>query len=220
MKKILLLFLSLLLLAGCSLVKLEDKDILQIVDENLSIDNKMHNTVFNGYNLYVPRGLKVNEKNDYNIIITDNENTYYLYVDVVSYYYKVEKDIDVFNDAYISKRLSYNGKFGYINLFDRGENYFVEYMYNYSKIEAFVDKDYIKNAVMNMSYILNSIKYNDSVINDMLGENVLDFQEETVDIFKSKKDSDKFLQYIEYDNNKYSDEDEEEEENEQYNIND
>ena len=76
MKKI-LLFLSLLLLAGCSLIKLEDKDILQIVDENLSIDNKLHNSVFNGYNAYIPRGLKVNEKNDYNIIISDKKNTYY-----------------------------------------------------------------------------------------------------------------------------------------------
>lgn len=205
MKKICVLFLSLLLLTGCSFVKVVNKDINNIINDTLSKNIDLCNHVSNGYKFYAPRGLKVNEKNDSNIILTDNNNTYYMYIDKVAYYYKTPNEFEPYNDLYLSKKLSFNGKLGYINIFEKDEKYFIEYMYNYAKIEAYVEKYYLNNAIINISYILNSIQYNDSVIDTLLGENALDYNEEKVDIFTSKREDGNFLEYIEQFDNNYLD---------------
>ena len=68
-------------------------------------------------------------------------------------------------------------------------------MYNYSKIEAYVSKDYLNDALMNMSYILSTIKFNDEVINKYIGSKGTVSQEEDFNIFDSKKENDSFLTY-------------------------
>ena len=44
-------------------------------------------------------------------------------------------------------------------------------------MEAVVKETEINETIMNMSYILSSIQYNDIVIDSLIGENVLDFKE-------------------------------------------
>lgn len=59
-------------------------------------------------------------------------------------------------------------------------------MYNYSKIEVEADRDDINDIVLNTSYILSTVKFNDNVIKVILDEDFL-VSEEKYDIFTSKK---------------------------------
>ena len=70
-------------------------------------------------------------------------------------------------------------------------------MYNYSKIETYIEKDSLNKVIANISTILNSVSYNNEVLNTLIGENVLKYNEETYDIFKTKRQTGDFLDYIE-----------------------
>ena len=61
-------------------------------------------------------------------------------------------------------------------------------MYNYAKIEVIIDEDRINDVVSYAMIVLSSIKYNDEIINNLMGENVLDYKEIDFDIFKTNKD--------------------------------
>ena len=69
----------------------------------------------------------------------------------------------------------------------------IEIIYNYAKIEVMVDKDMIKNALANSISILNSIKYNDEVIEQLLNDDNLDYTEEVFDMFKDYHDNSDIL---------------------------
>ena len=76
--------------------------------------------------------------------------------------------------------------------------YLIEFMYNYAKIEALVTKENINEVVLNSSYILSTIKYNDNVIKLILDEDFFVNKEERYDIFKSTSTSNSFeLEYNE-----------------------
>ena len=73
-------------------------------------------------------------------------------------------------------------------------------MYNYAKIEVMVDKDMINETIANSLIILSSIKYNDDIINNLMGKNILNYREETFTIFDKEKNDSDFLEVIqEYD---------------------
>ena len=80
-------------------------------------------------------------------------------------------------------------------------------MYNYAKIEGYCNKNDLVDTVNSISYILSSIKYNDNVIQTLLGDKRYDLSNnQTYNIFKTKKNSSNFLDYVnEYD--KYNGED-------------
>lgn len=201
MKKIIVVFLSLLLLTGCTVVDFSNKSTVNIVNDVLSKNIELYNNVFEGYKFYVPRGLKVIDKNKYNCKILSDDDVFYLYVDVISYYYKIKKDFNTNKDKVLSTSINYDGKFGYIQVSKVNDKYFVEFMYNYSKIEAYIDKEKLNESVLNMTYILSSISYNDRVIETLIDENVLDYKEEKFDIFESKTENSNFLEALEkYDN--------------------
>jgi len=77
------------------------------------------------------------------------------------------------------------------------DKYFLEVMYNYAKIEAYVDESDLYNTFLNICYILSTINFNDSAISYKLSNQELESTIEEFDIFKAKKDEDNFLQYIE-----------------------
>ena len=133
------------------------------------------------------------DTNQYNEVLYSNGNYYYLYIDIISYYYGVTKEYEVNKDAYYSKKININGKIGYLEINKQENNrYFVEFMYNYSKIEALCDYEDINDIVLNSSYILSTIKFNDKVIKTVLDDEFL-VSEEKYDIFSSKKDTGDFL---------------------------
>ena len=203
MKKIYAFFLSLLLLTGCSTIDLysNQNNAIKILNDAFLRKINLYNNVFEGYKFYTPRGLKVIDKNKYNCKILTDDETLYLYVDVVSYYYKKTKPYYTKNNMVVSKDLSYDGKTGYLQVTEINNKYFIEFMYNYSKIEAYINKDNLNETILNMTYILASIDYNDNAIKTLVDQNALDYKEEKFDIFESKSDKSNFLEALEkYDN--------------------
>lgn len=199
MKKIIvLLSIVLLSITGCSVTRLDDKDIEKNISILLSEKVNITNVNFEGYNYFVPSGLKFLNKEDYNAIFKDRfENKYYLYVDVIAYYHKIENSYEENKDAYYSDKFEYRKKSGYIEINKVSDKYFVEYVFNYGKMEALVPKDDLVRVVNNMSYVLRSIDYNDKVLDSLVGENVLSYAEETFSLFETEASQDDFLDVVE-----------------------
>lgn len=196
MKKYICLTLALFLLTGCSIIKVEEESFDSIINTVLYADSNLVNASYDGYKFYLPRGTIVDEKKQYNLEIKDKDNYYYLYVDTIAYYYKTKKEHLVDNTLFYSKNLEYKNNFGYVDISKIGDKYFLEVMYNYAKIEAYVDRN-VYDAFLNICYILSTIQFNDSAISYQLSNQELEVTTEEFDIFNSKKDADNFLQYIE-----------------------
>jgi hypothetical protein len=141
--------------------------------------------------------MTVEEKKEYNLKINDDENSYYLYVDTIAYHYKTNNTFTINNKNFFSEILENGNLSGYIDIEEDEDRYFVVLMYNYAKIESYVPKDYLNDALTNMSYVLSTINFNDKVIEEYVGNKGTVSQEESFDIFDSKKESDSFLKYEE-----------------------
>ena len=192
MKKLIIIA-CLLLVCGCSVVRIDTTDIDNIVSVVLSKDNTLYNQIGKGYKYYVPRGVSYMDTNANNDVLYSNGNYYYLYIDIISYYYQVVKDYEMNSNAYYSKIVDIGGKKGYLEINEQKDGrYFVEFMYNYAKIEAIVDQEDINDVVLDASYILSTVKFNNNVIKTMLDDNFL-VTEEKYDIFTSKQETDDFL---------------------------
>ena len=184
------------------MVRINTNSVDNIINVILSKNNHLYNRVGKGYKYYVPRGVNYIDTDELNDKLYSNGNYYYLYIDAVSYYYNIDFEYQVDDNAYYSRLIDINDKKGYLEI-NKTENdkYYIEFMYNYSKIETKVDYDDINNTILNASYILSTIKFNNNVIKIMLNEDYFVNKEEKYDIFNSKKQSDTFLKY-ESDENK------------------
>lgn len=203
MKKITILLLSVILLTGCTVVRIDTKSIDNTINVVLSKKNQLYNQVGKGYKYYIPRGVNYIDTSELNDRLYSNGNYYYLYIDVISYYYQKEFDYQINKNAYYSRKLNFNGQHGYLEINKNKDKYFIEFMYNYAKIEAMVDKEDINDVVLNASYILSTIKFNSNVIKLMLDEDFFSKKEKKYDIFTSKKNISNFVEYFdEEDNNK------------------
>jgi len=215
-KKLLILTLVILTITGCT--NLSNTSLDEITNTMLSSKINLANTVFDGYKYYVPRGLRLIMKNDYNASLLDEyNNTYYLYIDIISYYNNEKLDYNTDKNAYFSKKLNYNDKDGYLEItkIKDSDYYFIEYMYNYGKIESFVKEKELNSAIINMSSILASLTFNRKVLETIVGNKVLNYKEDTYDVMKPKGSTatkDTYLEYEEkygvyegYGNNKAED---------------
>ncbi len=197
MKKIIVLLSIMLLVTGCSIKKLDDSDIGNNIKILLSEKSDLHNVYFEGYKYYVPKGLKFIDKEDYNALLTDRmNNQYYLYIDAISYYHKVENTYKINENSHYSKILDYNKKTGYLQIDDYEDKYFIQFVFNYAKVEAFIDKNSLTDAINYMCYMLRSVKYNDAVLESLIGENILSYQEENYSLFETQT-TDDFLDVVE-----------------------
>lgn len=203
-KKVLITLLILFTFTGCSLTieNISNDDILKNVDIILSDNIKYSNKDAVGYQYYLPNNMNVKSSSEFNEILTSSNVTYYLYADIVSYYYKTKSNYSLESSAYISKKLSYNKKDGYLEINKQEDKYYVEMMFNYAKMESLVSENELNEVVSNMSYILSSIKYNKNVIETLIGNKKYELSDsETYNIFKTKKKANNFLDYVnEYDN--------------------
>ncbi|MCI8394755.1 MAG: hypothetical protein HFH86_04685 [Bacilli bacterium] len=206
MKKIILLLMFLFFFSGCSNLKEESLDsILNLgVTSNVAISN-VNRT---GYKYYLPKGIKNIDSKDYNEIIYSDKYPFYLYVDVVSYFNKVQEKYVEKNDFFYSKAIYYQDKYGYLQIHNILEDkYFVEIMYNYAKIEVIVTEKDIRETVAYAIAILESITYNDTVLGSLMGENVLNSNELEFNIFETAKSESNYLEFVEqYDQYKNNDE--------------
>ena len=202
-KNKIILFLFIFLFAGCSAVNINTNNYLKNINDILKRNNKYTSDNAIGFQYKLPVGVTKIESNEFNEVLISNNEKYYLYADVVSYYYKTENKYKVDKKAFLSSELKYNDKTGYVEVNEDNGKYFIEMMFNYSKIEGYVDKKDLRNTLNNMAYILSSVKYNDSVIENLLGDEKYNLSEnQKYNIFNLKKNkSSSFLKYeSEYDN--------------------
>ena len=192
MKKVLLIIGLIFLITGCTNVNdLTYEEIIQ----NFGTNSSRTNTYRTGYRYYLPRGMQVNDSTLFNEILEDGKNTYYLYVDAVSYLNQVEYEYEVNQDSLYSTAISNEDKFGYVEINLReNDKYLVEIMYNYAKIEVIVDEANINEVMLSAISILKSIVYNDSVITNLLEDDVLNYAEEELDIFNNNSNNDNYIE--------------------------
>lgn len=195
MKKIMLIILLMLVLTGCSIVRIDTNSIENILNVILTKDNDLYNQVGQGYKYYLPGGVTYIGSDDLNDILYCNGTYYYLYIDAIDYYYQTENVYKINKDAYYSRKISKDDVFkynGYLEITEEDNLYYMEFFYNYSKIEAMVKKDDINNAVLNASYILSTVKYNRNIIDLMLDDDYFTNKTGKYNDYNTKSDSGKF----------------------------
>jgi len=192
-KKILLILVMILCLVGCTNVKdLTYNDIIN----TLSLKAKNANTYKQGYQYYVPKGLMIEDAGSNYTILTSSDITYYLYVDLVSYINNKDISYEINNNLVYSEKINYQDKSGYVEIkLWENNQYLIEIMYNYAKIEVMVEENLINKALINSISILNSVKYNDSVIERLLNDNELNYTEEVFELFENDKVNSDILEY-------------------------
>ena len=198
MKRVLCMLATVLLLCGCS--KINDKNYDELINSVVASNYKMENTYRTGYKYYTPTNMDILNTLDYNETLADDNYKYYFYVDVVSYYNRVIESFNEDEKAVYSKSINYEDKYGYIeiNKWKNGK-YLLEIMYNYAKIEVIVDEENIKSAITNAMVVLSSVKYNNNILESIVGENVLTAKEIEFNIFETKKNESNFLKVSEED---------------------
>lgn len=193
MKKLFLLVAILFILTGCASV--QSSSIEEILNSSMNSLVDVVNVNRKGYSYYLPRGLSIKSSHDYNEIISDQKYLYYLYVDIVSYNSEVTFSYNINDEAYYSASLSNNGEKGYIEINNyENDQYLIEIMYNYAKIEVIVDKYDLPKAISNSLIILSSVKYNSEILETIVGENILTSKEIEFNIFETKKTESNFLE--------------------------
>ena len=193
------MLLSIILFTGCTVVRIDTTNIDNIISIVLSKKNTLYNRVGKGYKYYVPRGVTYIDTTELNDKLYSNGNYYYLYIDAVSYYHKVKVNYKENKDAYYSKKIDVSGKEGYLEIQkQKNDKYVIEFVYNYAKIEAMVDKEDINEVVLNASYILSTVKFNNKVIKLMLNETYFTNKEEKYDIFADKDNNVSNSHVVEY----------------------
>ena len=205
MRKKLVILALLFLTTGCSAQNLNDLSIEDCANYVINSDVNIANINKVGYRYYLPRGFSVINDVDYNETLISDGNKYYMYIDIVSYYNNKTPTYNEDSNAYFSKKIKANNKEGFLEIREENDNFFIEMMYNYAKIEVLVEEKDIKEVVTNISYILSSLRYNKNVISNLIDEDVLDFEEKTYTLAKPKEEMEtkNILEYAEeYDNYK------------------
>ena len=192
MKKCILL-LSTLILTGCSVVRIDTNSLDNIVDVVLSKNNTLYNKDGQGYKYYIPNGVTHIDTDDLSHTLYYKGEYLYLYVDIVSYYYKNKIEYKKNDYAYFSKKINRNDKTGYVEVIKKDDLYYVNFYYNYARIEALVTKDNLSNTILNASYILSTIKYNKGLIKTMLDDEYLINKAGKYDLFKTNDKTEKFV---------------------------
>lgn len=177
LKKMALFMLATLLLTGCSIVRINTNNYDANINKILKRKTHKINTNSIGYQYYLLNGITKKEGNGFNQVLRSSNGTYYMYVDLVSYYHKNSKTYEVKDDLYISKIINYKDNTGYLEVIDKKDYYYVKAMYNYSKIEAHINKKKINDALSEIFYTLSSVKYNDTIIEEILGNDKYDLSE-------------------------------------------
>ncbi len=165
--KLIFLTVIILLITGCTRIT---NDLDQVIEAVFESDKAPVNTVSTNYELYIPFGVKQEDDSEYNQKFIIKNYYAYLYVDTISYFYKNALNYKSNTDYdYYFKELNYNGKTGYIGINKVEDDlYYVQSIYNYSKIEFYADYDNLPIILANTLIIQKSIKYNDNLIGTQL----------------------------------------------------
>ena len=193
-KKVLLVCLT-FLLVGCTRVDGVD-DYISLVNDCL-VDRAVTNDVSLGYKFYVPRGVRKIRDYDYNQVFLVDNTSIYLYVDIVSYFYKKDLVYSKDEKSTYYKKIKHNNEVGSFELCENDGIYFVKMVYHYSKIEFYTDKEHLNKVITLSSIILNIIDYKDKVIEKVLEGSFGEFSELNYEVDKPVDASNDFSQYLE-----------------------
>lgn len=182
-----------LFLTGC--VRLTD-NVDNTINDILGESNKVVNTAGFGYMYYRPVGVMSVYNENNNLILKIKNSDVYFYVDIVGYYYKNANYIKDNTFNYYYKLLNYNDKKGFIGINKSDSNYFIEISYDYARIEGYVSEEYFKEVLANMLIILNNIKYNDTMIENLLSETGFKDGEVSYELDKPESAKSNFSQYL------------------------
>lgn len=199
MYKKIIIVLCLFLFTGCTRTYYMNSLSYEEILNNATIEeNNLHNTNNKGFKYYLPTGFSVTKDNEFNQTLTSHNNIYYLNIDMVSYYYKKGSEETKEIDDYYFYKFNKNNKDGYLRIRKNNDKFFVELCYNYAIIEVEVEENEIKYAVSRGITILNSIKYNDTVIEKKLNDKDLESKETAYKIPEPKEKNEKknVLEYI------------------------
>ena len=204
-KLFLILFMS-ILLCGCT--PLQKKSLDEIISNGTSRTIDVYNKYRKGYKYNLPKGLEVVDNTEYNETLASRDYKYYLYIDAVSYFNKVIEKYEISEKAYVSKTISYEDKYGYLEINElKNGKYFIEIMYNYAKIEVIVKKSDINVTIANSLSVLTSVKFNDIILKSLLDEETSQFKELEFNIFETTTSSEsEYLQAVDADIYKEDDE--------------
>ncbi len=190
-RKILLIVISILLVSGCSTV---NRMSYQEIINKTKNSNSLSNVTRRGYKYYIPKGIKLINNKDFNEILMDQDNVYYLYVDVVSYYNNVKFDYKINKNAYYSQKLDN----GYLEINKTEDNkYLIEIMDNYAKIEVIVNEKNIKKALTYSNILISSVDYKYDVLDNMMKDDSFNTSEIEFNIFKTVASDSDFATYEE-----------------------
>lgn len=192
MKKVLIVLLC-FFMTGCSIVRIDSSHIDNILNVVLSKENNLYNRVGKGYKYYVPRGVSYMDTSDLNDKLYSDGVYYYLYIDTISYFYKMEVNYQEDDSLYYSKKLDS----GYLEIKKEEKLYHITFVYNYAKIEAMAQEEKIKEVVLNSSYILSTVKFNDNIVELSLNDEYFTNKEEQYTKFKTEQKEEHFLEYVE-----------------------
>lgn len=193
-KLIICILISFLFISGCT--KISDTSYDDILN-TISIKNNKQNTYNSTFKFYLPNELSVINYDEYNEILISENYKYYLYVDIISYYEKFTYEYTICEECFYSKKINYDGKYGYVEINLKENNqYLIEIMYNYAKIEVMVDYEDINLVLYNCVTILKDLEYNDMIIEPLVNNKSLNFKEETYDIFNPKSKDSSYLNII------------------------
>ena len=198
MYKKLIILIGLFILTGCTAYNVDDMSYEDIIEMVVTEDTNLYNTNNKGYKYFLPAEFSVYKDDNYNQVLLSKGTFYYLNVDVVSYYYKNNLITSREFDDFFHHTFNSKGKDGYLRIRKNNDYFFVELCYNYAIIEVEVKEEDLKYAVSRGMSILNSIKYNDVVIEKYIGDNDLDSSETMYNIPepKDKVDNKNVLEYI------------------------
>lgn len=196
MKKVLVLVLAVICLTGC--VNINKSTYENIIDDTIKSDSKIYNTYRKGYKFYLPFGLHITDSKDYNEVIKSDKENFYLYIDLIGYLNKTKVEYEKEDSKYF-KYISNEDKTGYVKVkLLRNDKYMVEIAYNYAKIEVIVEEARINKCMTDALIVLSSINYNDAFLKSLTEDSLLDYKEETIDLFhKADNDAKDFLEALE-----------------------
>ena len=85
MKRLISLMILLILVTGCTAVRIDTSNVDNIIEVVLSKDNALYNHIGKGYKYYIPRGVTYIDTIDFNDKLYSEGDYYYLYIDAYIY---------------------------------------------------------------------------------------------------------------------------------------
>lgn len=202
MKKYITILLLLFLLSGCVSIR-NEADYNEVANNIVKTNSHLYNRTSTGYKYYLPQGVNLISDSEFNQKLVVNNTYMYLYVDIVSYYYKTNNDYPLIcENCYYYTYLDNNSIKGYLRITKDDKLYFVEAEYNYAKIQTYTDIENLNKIVSYSLSIISSIDYSDHVIDKLINNNYFSSIEKTYSLIKPDNSNINILEILE-EYNKY-----------------